>query len=88
MKFRLRKTSIFQIEVEKICREILTLGLLHGTLYDDEATLEEQPEWLTYPHKMFQDFLSGYHNSRLILRSKSKVLLDFHNISYHSCRTM
>ena len=44
MKFRLGKTSIFQIEVEKICREILTLGLLHGTLYDDEATLEEQPE--------------------------------------------
>ena len=68
---------LLQTEVEKICRAILTLGLLHGTLYDDQATLEEQPEWLTYPHKMFQDFLSGYHNAKLILRSKSKVCRVF-----------
>ena len=33
-------------------------------MHDEEATLEEEPEWLTYVHKIFQDFMGGYFLSK------------------------
>ena len=50
---------MFQTEVVKARGDILKLGLLHGTLYDEEASVDEQPEWLTYAHKLFQDFMAA-----------------------------
>ena len=39
-------------------------------MHDEEATLEEEPEWLTYPHKIFQDFMGGYFLSKQTKVSK------------------
>ena len=43
--------------------DILKLGLLHG-FDDNEVTLDDEPEWLTYSHKLFQDYLAGYYASK------------------------
>ena len=64
---------MFQTEVAKAKGEILKLGLLHGTLYDEEASVDEQPEWLTYAHKLFQDFMGGYYACKKFQRDCSKV---------------
>ena len=65
-------------DIEKTgLKDILKLGLLHGA-NPDEATLEEEPEWLTYPHKLFQDFLAGFYSSKKSL----KVNICLLNILY------
>ena len=55
----------------KIGQDILKLGLLFGSLQGDEALVDEQPEWLTFAHKLFQDFAAGFYIS------KTKVNLSF-----------
>ena len=52
--------------------DILKLGLLFGSLEGDEASVDEQPEWLTFAHKLFQDFAAGFYIS------KTKVQVKFH----------
>ena len=39
-------------------------------MHDEEASLEGEPEWLTYPHKIFQDFMGGYFLSKQTKVSK------------------
>ena len=63
----------FQDDVAKAGAVLLKLGLLHGSLLADEASLDEQPDWLTYPHKLFQEFMGGYYAALRILRDGSKV---------------
>ena len=53
-----------QDEVCNAGKDILTLGLLFGSLEGDEASVDEQPEWLSYPHKLFQDFVAGFYVSK------------------------
>ena len=43
---------------------ILKLGLLFGSLQGDEASVDEQTEWLTFAHKLFQDFAAGFYISK------------------------
>ena len=43
----------------------MNFGLLHS--------VDEQPEWLTYAHKLFQDFLTGYYACKKFERDCSKV---------------
>ena len=45
-------------------KDILNLGLLFGSLQGDEASVDEQPERLTFAHKLFQDFAAGFYISR------------------------
>ena len=45
-------------------QDILKLGLLFGSLDDDEAAVANEPHWLTYPHKLFLDFAAGYYVSK------------------------
>ena len=62
MKFKL---IAFQSDIEKIDYNILKLGLLQGTLYDETNTdLIDLPEQLSYPIKLFHEFLSGYYASK------------------------
>ena len=56
--------------------DILKLGLLHG-INQDEATEEEESEWLTYPHKIFQDFLVGYYSSKKSTQVNIHGFIDF-----------
>ena len=58
-----------QSDVEKIDSDLLKLGLLHGDMSPKKASLQKQPNLLTLPHKMFQDYLGGY-----FLLRKTKVL--------------
>ena len=51
--------SKFQEDVEKVGSAILKFGLLHGVPGDNEVNLVEQSDWLTYPHKLFQDAFGG-----------------------------
>ena len=55
--------------------DILKLGLLHGANHY-EATLEEEPEWLTYPHKLFQDFLAGFYSSKKNIQVNIHEFID------------
>ena len=56
---------IFQSEIEKINSDILKLGLLQGALYDETSKdLLDLPEHLSYPIKLFHEFLSGYYASK------------------------
>ena len=48
----------------KTDEDILKLGLLFGSLEGDEASVDEQPEWLTFAHKLFQDFAAGFYISK------------------------
>ena len=55
----------FQSDIEKIDSNILKLGLLQGVLHDETSTdLTDLPESLTFPIKLFQEFLSGYYASK------------------------
>ena len=47
-----------------VLQDILKLGLLFGSLEGDEASVDEQPEWLTFAHKLFQDFTGGFYISK------------------------
>ena len=53
-----------QDDVCKMGQDILKLGLLFGSLQGDEASVDEQPEWLTFAHKLFQDFAAGFYISK------------------------
>ena len=61
----------------KTDEDILKLGLLFGSLISDEASVDEQPEWLTFAHKLFQDFAAGFYIS------KTKVNVAFHSSFCH-----
>ena len=61
----IQRIYIFQTEIEKIDINILKLGLLQGALYDETSTeLTDLPELLSFPIKLFQEFLSGYYVSK------------------------
>ena len=53
---------LFQSDVDKKSSDILKLGLLHGDMSPKKAHtgIREQPKWLEFPHKIFNDFLTGY----------------------------
>ena len=50
-------------------KDILKLGLLFGSFEGVEASLDEQPEWLSYLHKLFQDFAAGFYVSKTYVNS-------------------
>ena len=52
-------------------QDILKLGLLFGSLQGEKASVDEQPEWLTFAHKLFQDFTAGFY----ISKTKVNVIL-------------
>ena len=54
----------------KISPDLVKLGLLHGSLSADEASLEEQPEWLSFSHKLLQEFMGGYFACKYVLESQ------------------
>ena len=45
-------------------KDILNLGLLFGSIQGDEASIDEQQEWLTFAHNLFQDFAAGFYISK------------------------
>ena len=47
-----------------IKNDILKLGLLFGSLEGDEASVDEQSQWLSYPPKLFQDVVAGFYVSK------------------------
>ena len=51
---------IFQTHLSEISKDILKLGLLHDSLRDEEASLDEPQGWLMFHHKLFQEFFGGY----------------------------
>ena len=54
---------LFQSDVDKKSSDILKLGLLHGDMSPKKAHtgIREQPKWLEFPHKIFNDFLIAYY---------------------------
>ena len=54
---------IFQSDVDKKSSDILKLGLLNGDMSPKKAHtgIREQPKWLEFPHKIFNDFLIAYY---------------------------
>ena len=64
--------DFFQSDVQAKCSAILNLGLLLGSMDPEEAKEDEQPIWLTYPHKLLQDFMGGY-----FVAKRNKVKLYF-----------
>ena len=62
---------MFQIEIEKIDSNILKLGLLQGVLHDEiSKDLTDLPEHLSFPIKLFQEFLAAYHVSKKKVRHR------------------
>ena len=55
--------SSFQSDVESKCSDILKLGLLQGDMSPKKAQtgMRQQPEWLTFPQRIFQDYLSAFY---------------------------
>ena len=57
-----------QDELEKKCPDIMKLGLLHET--DIKAvTTPEQPSFVSFEHKSFQELAAAFHIERLLRRS-------------------
>ena len=54
--------------MEKADKKLLKLGLLNASSYDRESE-----EWLTYPHRLFQEFLGALHAARKFKGKESKV---------------
>ena len=54
---------LFQSDVDNKSTDILKLGLLHGDMSPKKAHtgIREQPKWLEFPHKIFNDFLIAYY---------------------------
>ena len=54
---------LFQSDVDNKSSDILKLGLLHGDMSPKKAHtgIREQPKWLEFPHKIFNDFLIAYY---------------------------
>ena len=54
---------LFQSDVDKKSSDILKLGLLHGDMSPRKAHtgIREQPKWLEFPHKIFNDFVIAYY---------------------------
>ena len=61
--------------------DILKLGLLFGSLEGDEASVDEQPEWLSYPHRLFQDFVAGFYVSKTKVNTIVFTLKTLNNVS-------
>ena len=62
-----------QDEVTSISPDLLKLGLVHGTHWEEEATLQEEPRWLAYPHRIFQEYWAAYYASQRLVMNNSKV---------------
>ena len=54
-----------QSEIEKQWSDILKLGLLHGDMSPERAHIQQQRQWLTFPNRIFQDYLSAYYIVKL-----------------------
>ena len=71
MKLRWKLTEVtflfilcsFQSDVYSKCSDILKLGLLQGDMSPKKAQtgMRQQPEWLTFPQRIFQDYLSAFY---------------------------
>ncbi len=70
--------------MSNISKDLLKLGLLHGSLLVDEESLEEQPEWLSYPHKLFQEFMGGYFAAKRLSLDPSEVSASTLLLHVHS----
>ena len=74
-----RKTVIYnqhfhllQTEIRKINKDLLKLGILQGTS-NEEASMDEQPEMMTFAHKLFHEYWAAYYASRRLNNENSKV---------------
>ena len=67
---------IFQNDVEEKCSDILKLGLLQGDMSPQKAHtgIREKPQWLTFPHKIFYDFVMAFYIER-----KGEVSIELSN---------
>ena len=54
---------LFQSDVDSKCSDILKLGLLQGDMSPKKAQtgMRQRPEWLTFPQRIFQDYLSAVY---------------------------
>ena len=54
---------LFQSDVESKSKDILKLGLLQADMSPQKAHtgILEQPKWLTFPHKIFQDLFNAFY---------------------------
>ena len=62
----------WQSEIRKISEDLLKLGIVHGTS-NDEASVDEQPEMMTFAQKLFQEYWAAYYVSRRLSNANSKV---------------
>ena len=67
------KLMIFQSDVQQISEDLLRLGLLQATPYGEEARLHEQPDLLTFAHKLFHEYWAAYFISRRLANRNTKV---------------
>ena len=63
---------ILQCKITRIGEDLLKLGILHGTS-GDEASIDEQPEMMTFGSKLFQEYWAAYYTSKRLGSSTSKV---------------
>ena len=61
-----------QNEIRRIGEDLLKLGILHGTS-NDEASVDEQPEMMTFANKLFHEYWAAYYASRRLSNVTSKV---------------
>ena len=54
-------THHFQSDVEKVDSDILKLGLIHETFSEEMASSQTSHIWLTFAHKLFNDFFIAYY---------------------------
>ena len=60
MCLSLTSPYIFQNDAKKKGNDVLNLGLLHGDMAPQRAHNEEQIEWMTFPHRIFLDYLCAF----------------------------
>ena len=73
MSLSLTNPYIFQNDAKNKGNDILNLGLLHGDMAPQRAHNEEQIEWMTFPHRIFLDYLCAF-----FIQSLGKVNSEGH----------
>ena len=70
------KFLILQSAVQEISEDLLRLGLLQAVPSGEEASLHEQPELMTFAHKLFHEYWAAYFISRRLTNRNTKVIND------------
>ena len=66
----------WQSDIRKISEDIFKLGILHGTS-NEEASVDEQPEMMTFAHKLFHEYWAAYYASKRLSKVNSKVIISY-----------